>query len=699
MNESVRKPPTRAPISLSWSLSLEVPERKMAKKKSKKEDISDSNTGIGGSSRRRRKKKILDGVYGTVEPGQLLAIMGASGAGKTSMLNCISMRNKNFSGAVLHNGVAMPPTHIAKVSSYVQQEDLFIPTLSPLEHLTFAAVMRMDRRIPYADKKAKAWSLLKDLELTKCANTLIGGAGSSVKGISGGEKKRLSFASEILSDPSLLFVDEPISGLDSFTAEMVISKLASLAAAGRTIIATVHQPSSTVFSQFSHLLLLAEGRIAYFGPTDGALEHFDRLGHPVPSHFNPADYYIRLLHMPAPDEEEDNKEAETALQTVISILDAYPDSQAGREAAAKLPKSLAIAHASARDLESSGNFSSPNINSANGSARNGTYKVLDAAVVSPEGQPGADVEIGGTNGVAANGSQGGEIELIRGASWFTQLRYLYHRTLLLYAREPVLTRARLAQVIVVALIVGLIYWNVGKTQNDVQDIIGLLFFITLNQAILGCIGVLQVFPLEMPIFLREHSSGMYRTDVFFLGRTLAELPFQILFPAIFGCIIFFMSGLPINAALFFEYEMFIVLASNAAISLGYCISALTRSVGVALALGPVALMPLVLLGGLLTNQNSLPSFFVWVSYISFIKYGYEGISIAVWSRMGDLDCTQQIAEGKRCTYPTGDDVLNFLGFNPDHLWRNAIALLGLIFAFRLLAFTALVYRTRKSEVN
>ncbi|CAM9913585.1 unnamed protein product, partial [Hapterophycus canaliculatus] len=164
---------------------------------------------------------------------------------------------------------------------------------------------------------------------------------------------------------------------------------------------------------------------------------------------------------------------------------------------------------------------------------------------------------------------------------------VYKRTLIMYRREPVLTKARLGQTVIVGVLVGLIFLQLGNTQSDVQSTMGLLFFVAINQGILGTIGVLQVFPNEMPVFLREHDSGAYRVGSYFLGRTLAEIPFQVFFPALFSVIVYLLCGFVLEARPIFLFTVFVVFTANAAISLGYVISALAKSVDVALAVGPM----------------------------------------------------------------------------------------------------------------
>ncbi|XP_031575212.1 protein white-like isoform X2 [Actinia tenebrosa] len=199
-----------------------------------------------------RIKQILFDVNGKVEPGTLLAVMGASGAGKTTLMNVLAHRNignVKVMGSVMVNNTPVG-LNINSISAYVQQEDLFIGTLTVREHLTFHALLRMDKHVSRADRLRRVEEVLLELGLVKCADTLIGIPGR-MRGISGGEKKRLAFASEVLTDPSILFADEPTSGLDSFMAQNVVSTLQRLASQGRTIVCTIHQPSSEVYAMFS----------------------------------------------------------------------------------------------------------------------------------------------------------------------------------------------------------------------------------------------------------------------------------------------------------------------------------------------------------------------------------------------------------------------------------------------------------------
>lgn len=204
--------------------------------------------------------------------------MGSSGAGKTTLLNALAFRSSKGvqispSTARLLNGHPIDAKEMQARCAYVQQDDLFIGSLTAREHLIFQAMVRMPRHTTQKQKVQRVDQVIQDLSLGKCQNTLIGVPGR-VKGLSGGERKRLAFASEALTDPPLLICDEPTSGLDSFMAHSVVQVLKKLSQKSKTIILTIHQPSSELFELFDKILLMAEGRVAFLGTPGEAVDFF-----------------------------------------------------------------------------------------------------------------------------------------------------------------------------------------------------------------------------------------------------------------------------------------------------------------------------------------------------------------------------------------------------------------------------------------
>ncbi|DAZ93224.1 TPA: hypothetical protein N0F65_005078 [Lagenidium giganteum] len=237
-------------------------------------------------------KEILKNVSGEAVPGELVVLMGPSGAGKSSLLDCISGRNTNCSGTVVVNGRPWTKAMV-KHTCYVMQDDMFYANLTVLEHLTFQAHLRMGKSKTAAEREDRVRTVISELGLTKVTNTPIGSA--VVKGLSGGQRKRLSFATELLTNPSLLFVDEPTSGLDSFMAETVVRQMRDLARRGRTVIATIHQPASDLFELFDRLYLLVDGATVYNGKASESIAYFAKQGLQCPSFMNPTDYFMKQL--------------------------------------------------------------------------------------------------------------------------------------------------------------------------------------------------------------------------------------------------------------------------------------------------------------------------------------------------------------------------------------------------------------------
>ena len=242
------------------------------------------------------EKHILTQCAGYAKPGRLLAVMGSSGAGKTSLLNALSgrLRNGTLSGEVTINGFPVDRDTLKGHMAYVTQTDVLMETQTPREIFAFAAKLRLPADTTDAERELLVVNMIDKMHLNKVADREVGKVGEG--GLSGGERKRVNIGQELITNPSLLFVDEPTSGLDSYTAEVVLRTLKELARdEGRTIISTIHQPSSEVFALFDDLLLMHVGQVAYFGEAKRACEFLAECGYPKPESFNPADHIIGVL--------------------------------------------------------------------------------------------------------------------------------------------------------------------------------------------------------------------------------------------------------------------------------------------------------------------------------------------------------------------------------------------------------------------
>ncbi|KAJ0182743.1 hypothetical protein K1T71_002112 [Dendrolimus kikuchii] len=233
--------------------------------------------------------KVLHGVNGIVSSGNLIALMGSSGAGKTTLLAAISRRDKSaMTGYLMLNGRLAGADLIARISGFVPQEDLAIEDLTVAEHMEFMARMMMDKRSTKTARARRVQQLLGELGVNNCVRTKL-------KALSGGERKRVALAVQLLNDPPILFCDEPTTGLDSSAASAVVSRLRRLAIGGKLVICSVHQPASGVFELFHQVVLLANGRTAFHGTIEQADQFFASLNYKCPVGFNAAEYYVTLL--------------------------------------------------------------------------------------------------------------------------------------------------------------------------------------------------------------------------------------------------------------------------------------------------------------------------------------------------------------------------------------------------------------------
>ncbi|KAK8204125.1 putative Brefeldin A resistance protein [Phyllosticta capitalensis] len=244
-------------------------------------------------------KVLLDNVQGYVKPGTLLALMGSSGAGKTTLMDVLAQRKTEgtIHGSILVDGRPLPVS-FQRSAGYCEQLDVHEPLATVREALEFSALLRQSRTTPREEKLKYVDTVIDLLELHDIENTLIGrpGAGLSVE-----QRKRVTIGVELVSKPSILiFLDEPTSGLDGQAAFNTVRFLRKLSAVGQAVCVTIHQPSASLFAQFDMLLLLAKGgKTVYFGDIgDNAAtikEYFGRYGAPCPPASNPAEHMIDVV--------------------------------------------------------------------------------------------------------------------------------------------------------------------------------------------------------------------------------------------------------------------------------------------------------------------------------------------------------------------------------------------------------------------
>ncbi|KAF4783198.1 ABC transporter [Colletotrichum scovillei] len=275
----------------------------------------------------KQPKKIVDHVNGIVEAGEICALMGPSGCGKTTLLNVLAGRPTNassVSGSVLVNGAKPSRSQFRQMSCFVEQEDALIGSLTVRETLLFTSRLSSTSSLPASERLARIDGLLNAFGLNEQANTIIGTP--IRKGISGGQKRRVGVASQLITSPKIMFLDEPTSGLDSAASFEVISYLKTVAKRSNLIvIASIHQPSTSTFNLFDKLLLLSAGKTHYFGPVNNVVPYYESLGMPIPTQVNPAEHVLEMVNT------DFVKDKRQAAQRLEAMHGAWEESRPAKE--------------------------------------------------------------------------------------------------------------------------------------------------------------------------------------------------------------------------------------------------------------------------------------------------------------------------------------------------------------------------------
>ncbi|XP_020287473.1 protein brown-like [Pseudomyrmex gracilis] len=255
--------------------------------------IEDDKCSKKFSSRFSRRKcvkplDILRKVSGYAEPGNMFAILGPSGAGKTMFLAALARRLKLTSGEVKINGYNVSKETMMEVSSYMPQFDALPSALTPKEYMLFTCALKIGNSCRVSRRKFFGEELLRNLGLHDCGDTVI-------SKLSGGEKKRLSLAAELVTKPKILFLDEPTTGLDTFAATCVAESLKLIASRNTIVFCTIHQPGMSIYSIFSHVILMADGKSVYFGTRERATEFFESQNYRCPANYDESEYYVNIL--------------------------------------------------------------------------------------------------------------------------------------------------------------------------------------------------------------------------------------------------------------------------------------------------------------------------------------------------------------------------------------------------------------------
>ncbi len=543
--------------------------------------------------------RILHGVSGSLAVGESLAILGPSGSGKTTLLNLLAGRSMYglAGGRILFNG-AERTARTKREIGYVMQDDLFFSQLTVRETLQFTADIRISNTVSSEEKSQRIDDLIASLRLTRCQDTHIGDQ-MFFKGISGGERKRLNIANELIHNPSILLGDECTSGLDSSSAFTVIQLVRQLSQQGKTIICTIHQPSTQMFNLFDKVMLLSSGRVAYFGRPDAVQNYFASIGYPFPStSYNPADYLMELIidDLPPVGAEHDIEEGLSPQQlTKKNILAAW---------------------------EKRGSEPVLSIEQGDSSSETGCSFGRTQVVPTTQVKKGPVRALKKRYWAATGHREHDPLPTKYPVRFLGQVWALMKRSMR-QKRGNLLERMNIIQTLLVTAICLLFWFRMRRAEDTLNDRLGALFFFNVYWAFVGVFAAIYTFPSERAVLNKDRASGAYRLSAYYIAKTTVEMPADLLYPLVFTVICYWGVGFNPSFTSFVLHMLTMVLSVSASLSVGVVVSAIFTNVKEAQVLSSMWILGSMLCGGYYIDSENLPVFMRPFAYISFLRYGYE----------------------------------------------------------------------------
>lgn len=559
-------------------------------------------------------KTILHPMSFDIPSNSLTCIVGGSGSGKTTLLNRLA--NRKFSKKAMFTQGVVKYNDQDDLSSYrhayVIQQDILIPTLTCSEMLMYSAELKLPKLSSKEQRKLLVDEIILTLGLKECKDTLIGD--KKHKGLSGGEKRRLSVGLQLISNPSVLFLDEPTTGLDNYNAYLLCKSFQHIAKRlNKTIIMSIHQPRADIFKLFDTVLILSKGKLCYGDSYSKIFSHFDSLGYRIPeTKVNPADFFIDITSI---DTRTKAQEVES-YERVESISNVWKE---------KMKSFPAICDT---DLQSED-------------------IVQESELFQAVGR----------------------------APFWREVNILIRRNLKLQYRDPVGWFSIVFEGLFLGLLCGWLFFKPGTSVAGMRSIESSLYSTCSLQCYLFLLyEIYRLCNLDLKVFDRERMENCVSVSGFLLARRVSKLITEDFWISLFFSLTtYFMYGLRLDSAkYFFKYFAGCLIFHLNTMTFATFAASLSRDVSIATLIGNLNFTFQSMTNGLFANAKQLPVYVRWCKYVAYLWYSFGYLASNQFSNYRS-ECYTINADNpdvnQICYQYSGKYILNNLGF-----WENWDAL-------------------------
>ncbi|XP_024019277.1 pleiotropic drug resistance protein 2 [Morus notabilis] len=527
--------------------------------------------------------QLLRDVSGAFRPGVLTALVGVSGAGKTTLMDVLAGRKTGgyIEGSISISGYPKNQATFARVTGYCEQNDVHSPYVTVYESLLYSAWLRLDADIKTETRKMFVEEVMELVELKPLRNALVGLPG--VDGLSTEQRKRLTIAVELVANPSIIFMDEPTSGLDARAAAIVMRTVRNTVDTGRTVVCTIHQPSIDIFEAFDELLLMKRGgQVIYAGElgrhSDKLVEYFEAIpGVPkIKEGYNPATWMLEV--------------SSTAVESQLNVdfAEIYANSDLYKRNQ-NLIKELSTPQLGSKDLYFPTQYST---------------------------------------------------------SFFTQCKACFWKQHWSYWRNSKFNAIRFFTTVMIGVLFGVIFWDKGGqlgSQKDLLNLLGATYAAVLFLGASNASAVQPVVSIERTVFYRERAAGMYSELPYAFAQVAIETIYVLIQTFVYSMILYSMIGYEWTGEKFFYFYYFIFMCFTYFSMYGMMVVALTPGHQIAAIVMSFFLSFWNLFSGFMIPRPLIPVWWRWYYWGSPVSWTIYGLFA---SQIGDVKSELELSGGE-----------------------------------------------------